>query len=555
MGSGASASGDASIAGKDTTIVEFGSEGQLVRHGSQKPWADVEQILLVIDPRTDPFHASKTPDDWTDAVKDKVVTFLLMPSLTSSPECLLCTEVGLQAFCAAGVPMKDVRIVRVDDYQSVGHKILAAMIEKDKKAYPAEEVDSMLKLVAPDEALGFKEVFKDYETGKEEVEKCEAVSRFHSNIYNFRAWCHWPVGNGVEEGDISEGVAKVIEILSGTDNALPSLEPVPSDFKTSKAFYGSKMSPVAVVFREDSEAKYKEIFKIPVVLCKDGKDFKDCADKYLILLLEPEDLCAEPEQKGYKTPGISFMGKFREENPDTTLVTVILDKDFDTMKSNSWLNLAIHHFVENCDAAIFATFSEAEQVANFFTKTRHPTEHVGRSLCMQCIPFPRLHFFTMGTAMGQELQDNEILVPAVTVGSKPTGLPLKKFNSQCPWSPFFLTGKDLKPLSPERLIAGADGFDGATVIQPAGLLKKLFKGIKHKFSVVEYNAMEEDGGMMDDYDAEESPPTNLWVTLFGEKYKEWEPLEIVEAECNCSDLMSEYDQYRGSAGPGDKVPL
>eukprot|EP00930_Biecheleria_cincta_P067357 TRINITY_DN5389_c0_g1_i1.p1 TRINITY_DN5389_c0_g1~~TRINITY_DN5389_c0_g1_i1.p1 ORF type:complete len:508 (-),score=98.38 TRINITY_DN5389_c0_g1_i1:202-1725(-) len=507
MGSGASASGDAKIGGKETTIIEFGNDGQLVRHLSQKPWADVEQILLVFDPRTDPFHDTKTPDDWTDAVKKKVVTFLLMPSLTSSPECLLCAEIGLQCFTPDKVPLKDVRVVRVDDYLSLGHDILKAMIEKNKKVYPAEERDSMLKLIGFDPALSYKEEICGDDDEKPVEEKCEQVSRFHCNIYNFRAWCHWPVGGGLEESGIMEGWERMLSLLSDADNALPSLGPVPSDnssdFKSPKPFHGSKSSPVGVVFSEASLAKYSEICKIPVVLCKDVKDLKD-DDKYPILFMEPEDLCADPEKQQYKTTAIEFLSKYRE----------------------------------------------AEQVSNFFSKTKHPMEHVGKSLCMQSIPFPRLHFFTMGTAMGQELQDHEILTPAVTVGSKASGIPAQKFNSQCPWSPFFLTGKDLKPLAPERLIAAADGFDGATVIQPANLIMKLLKGIQHKFGGNDGEVLVEE----EDFEMDENGQ-NKWEMVFGEKYKDWNEMEFVEATSNCDDLRSEYQQYKSCAAPGDKKPL
>eukprot|EP00931_Biecheleriopsis_adriatica_P049684 TRINITY_DN28743_c0_g1_i2.p1 TRINITY_DN28743_c0_g1~~TRINITY_DN28743_c0_g1_i2.p1 ORF type:complete len:476 (-),score=78.02 TRINITY_DN28743_c0_g1_i2:67-1494(-) len=475
---------------------------------------------------------------------------MLMPSLTSSPECLLCTEVGLQAFCPTGIPLKDVRVVRVDDYLSLGHDILRAMIEKGKKVYPAEEVDSMIKLVGMDKALGFKEVW-----GEEEGE-CEIVeepSRFDINIYNFRAWCSWVVGAGIEEGSIREGVQTMQDLLSNADNALPSLGPVPNDCKSPKAFHGSKMSPVAVVFSDDAQAKYSKIFKMPVVVCKDVKDLKD-DDKYPVLLMEPEALIAQPDGECCESTAIRFMQQLRESKPDTVMITVVLDKDFESMKGNSWLILALHQFIENCDATIFATFSEAEQVSNFLCRAKHQTEHVGRSLCTQCVPFPRLHFFTMSTAMGQELDDNEIMVPAVTVGSKVTGIPPQKFNCKNRWSPFFLTGKDLKPLAPERLIVGADGFDGATVIMPMKVLIKLFRGVTQKLQA----GRDEGENDCDDYEDPFEVPEdgkNKWETVFGEKYKEvkWEQMALVEADSNVNDLISEYQQYGDY--PCDKEPL
>merc|ERR1712232_1221041 len=152
-GSGASAlEGETNIASKETTIIEVGDDGDFVRYLSLKPLTEVEQILLVIDPRSHPHREiaqtlfGEPPEEWTNLDKTKCVTFMLMPSRTSSPECLLCVEVGLQCLSLAGfrIPSNDVRVVRIDDYLHHGHAILKAMMESGKKVSPAEEVSSML---------------------------------------------------------------------------------------------------------------------------------------------------------------------------------------------------------------------------------------------------------------------------------------------------------------------------------------------------------------------------------------------------------------------------
>ena len=42
------------VAGKETTFIEIGAGGAPVRSGSDKPLEEVEQILVVVDPRALP---------------------------------------------------------------------------------------------------------------------------------------------------------------------------------------------------------------------------------------------------------------------------------------------------------------------------------------------------------------------------------------------------------------------------------------------------------------------------------------------------------------------
>ena len=88
----------ATVAGKDTTVIEIGPEGEPIRSGSAKALADVAQVLLIVDPRALPnvveFHSLQL---LTADVRAKTTAFLLMPSVTSSPDAMLCAEVALQA--------------------------------------------------------------------------------------------------------------------------------------------------------------------------------------------------------------------------------------------------------------------------------------------------------------------------------------------------------------------------------------------------------------------------------------------------------------------------
>jgi hypothetical protein len=84
------------VAGKETTFIEIGAGGAPVRSGSDKPLEEVEQILVVVDPRALP-NMVAAKELLAANVRAKMTAFLLLPSTTSSPGGMLCAEVALQA--------------------------------------------------------------------------------------------------------------------------------------------------------------------------------------------------------------------------------------------------------------------------------------------------------------------------------------------------------------------------------------------------------------------------------------------------------------------------
>jgi hypothetical protein len=72
------------VAGKETTIIELGLGGTPIRSGSGKALAEVEQILVVVDPRAlQNVTASAAKDFLPPDVRAKTTAFLLVPSVTS----------------------------------------------------------------------------------------------------------------------------------------------------------------------------------------------------------------------------------------------------------------------------------------------------------------------------------------------------------------------------------------------------------------------------------------------------------------------------------------
>jgi hypothetical protein len=173
------------------------------------------------------------------------------------------------------------------------------------------------------------------------------------------------------------------------------------------------------------------------------------------------------------------------------------------------------------------------QVGNFFYKTRFVEENTAAILAKQASPYPRMHYFTFDSCMGEVISDGSILTPALTVGPKVVGLDVAKFNSKVgdPCRPFLLSGADGQPLM-ERLVLGAEGNPGATVVHSA---------IVAEISKYVLNCNE---GKYWPEDVEKAPDGGLMpCTDIGFLFKSLgflDSMEIVEGSGNLADLMSEY---------------
>merc|ERR1719223_1098295 len=181
----------------------------LRRRLSSKPLSEVESILLIIDPRAVSNLSSALLTFPSEEDAEKVTTFLLLPSVTSSPECLLCAELGLQCLCLPEMPKRDLRVVRIDDYFSEGDAVLCKMMESGKRVYPAEEVEAMLGLVAKDAALNH--------TDSESVPHLEC-SRFQVNVGEYQAWLLWVINEGVGEEDIQSSHEMLYGLLTDSES-------------------------------------------------------------------------------------------------------------------------------------------------------------------------------------------------------------------------------------------------------------------------------------------------------------------------------------------------
>jgi len=576
----------------EATIIEV-INGSVVRRGSAKPIEEVGMILLVLDPRqADVYLDPAVSELLTPEVKAKTRPFLLMPSITSSPECLTLCELVLMScgiamhVVAEGVDAKDViSLVRLDDYLVYGDSVLVAMAAAGKRMYPAEEAGNLLGWFEELMELAAKPP-----TDKDELEDYdgpEKRSRVSGSIYGCRAYCHWVVGSGLEEGSICDTILEpngpIQTILKDESLRLPALGGCPVATTASVSKTAAKAlcpikgggTPVFLAFSEASAAKYTASIGVPVTSVILGLDpekeyYRDESatvngvpfidfmqpmkdGRPAFLLVEPGDLAPVAKKGGYASPATWLASKLREEAPSTSLTVVLLAENAKALGGNMWLCFALHQFVENTDVVLFASEAEAPKIGDFFARPAAPDENVALVLAKQAIPFPRLHFFCFDSCLGEPLADGGILTPALTVGppSKAAALSPAQFSSEgAPCRRFLLTGPDMKSPLWERRLRGAEGSPGATVVHSGAFVCQLIQQVTcpHAGKYWDLAKLPEkerpkDGGPLPCISESLFFESIGISTVGGEDML----MQLTEALSNAYDCLSEYEQYLGEA--------
>ena len=156
-----------------------------------------------------------------------------------------------------------------------------------------------------------------------------------------------------------------------------------------------------------------------------------------------------------------------------------------------WFKIQSGDIMANSDMVLFATLTEVPLIGNFFVNTANPFENTANSLMSHQSGFFGVSWGTFSTAMGHPLQDGEVVLPELTVGPRngPLTLDAKKFAANhtrnvggCPFQEGFAQivfrgGPDGEEPLLNRLIPGAEGNPGATVICPGVLLSNLLNQI------------------------------------------------------------------------------
>mmetsp|Transcript_29986 Transcript_29986/g.82275 ORF Transcript_29986/g.82275 Transcript_29986/m.82275 type:complete len:540 (+) Transcript_29986:101-1720(+) len=503
----------------ETLVIELGKDGSSLESGTSKPISQVEQVFVVIDPRAAYLESQaqclNDPKMLRALLKGgggrtKLKVFVLVPTPTSSKAHLLNSHIG--AMFLGHWAGEDHCFIRADDYYHNGDAIMKAMAEEGKRFYPKEEAGNMKAM----------------------------VTHVADTLWKIRAWVHWCVGIGLEEGEVSPTsvLEKLGPVFDDESLGLPLIgELAPKDGVGTHAFHATEMKAAFLTFSEESAGRVRDTcgglsdnLQVWTVtdehLQQAGNDLDEeelggiAGEKtaHPVFFAYPPDLVGSGSEPSLL---VRFIVKWRECKPCDPMWVVLLDADVDAFKANLWLVPVVHQLIENVDFVIFATDAEAKDAASIFLKTKYPDPYVAQMCNMQMIPFPRLHFFTLGTAIGgAALEDEEIFLPAVTVGP-PAGNaalpPVEKFKSK---SPFFYQGFE----NHERVIYGADEFPGVSIITPAKLLCSIFSGVCEKLT-------------------ETCGEELTWAGAFGEDFAERENMELVEASANLSDLCAEFQQY------------
>jgi len=221
----------------------------------------------------------------------------------------------------------------------------------------------------------------------------------------------------------------------------------------------------------------------------------------VLLVDAPVDLACSVEASkvaghwgGYANLVIILLNRLREAGSDLgffTSTVVLFAADYAAHTKNASMLMTMPNLVENADVVLFASDAEAPKVGIFFAKAQFAEENTAMILAKQSVPYPSNHFFTFDSCMGETIADGSLAVPALTVGPALIGLDAAKFNKKnSPCTRFLLSGADKQPLG-ERLVFGADGNLGATVVVPSAVLWHLFEGIMYCEDIIDSEEIEE----------------------------------------------------------------
>jgi len=253
--------------------------------------------------------------------------------------------------------------------------------------------------------------------------------------------------------------------------------------------------------------------------------------KEYVLFVDAEKDCTDCNM-----PVGQFIGKLCENDCETNRCVVVLADSYESLRDNKMMMLFVPSLTENCDNVIFALKSELNLCKDLFCGAKYPTETVTLLMSRNMVPFPRLHFFTFGTNMGQELKDGSIICSAFTLAdtTKGSSIPAEKFVAGYPNQ----LSKKLKPIlnipkpdglaSLDHVLSGVEGAN-VTVINNLQMTKDL---------CVAWTAWASDT----DDNIEGEALAALYSEVTGIKFED-DPMVIVETLENTKDVIAEHGQY------------
>eukprot|EP00931_Biecheleriopsis_adriatica_P100698 TRINITY_DN75956_c0_g1_i1.p1 TRINITY_DN75956_c0_g1~~TRINITY_DN75956_c0_g1_i1.p1 ORF type:complete len:620 (+),score=141.77 TRINITY_DN75956_c0_g1_i1:88-1947(+) len=187
-----------------------------------------------------------------------------------------------------------------------------------------------------------------------------------------------------------------------------------------------------------------------------------------VFLVAPSDVMSGPWEgsssfANWLAPG--FIAESRETMPDASCMLVLAMDSFESFGGPSYGVQFMHYAIENIELGLFLTWDEMPQLKSLLSIPGDITRTIQRNTVM----FPRTCWLTFSSALGQTLEENEILTPELTFGPA-TPLQEQLFATK---TAFFFARPDGTFIT--RHAVPLDCEQGLSLISPARLINKLLK--------------------------------------------------------------------------------
>jgi len=286
------------------------------------------------------------------------------------------------------------------------------------------------------------------------------ISAFEESVYRYRAFCHFAVGNGAEEGWISDINQILKEKLANIGTASSAPEENTAGVENNP-FY-SKKNHTFYALTEETQNSLQEFADRFTLFTNNDQIGEASATSNPIVFVHANGFT--PEHAATLKSLVSWRV---ETNPCLSNTVVLVADSFDDFgKTKTWASV-LATLVENTDSVLFATTEDVGKVIDFFAV---PDMDATKALVYNSNAFPRLHFYVISSAGGRAIEDKTCIGAQLTVGPLgSTGLPAsthKKLAIQST-SGDFVT---------DRLIVAPSG-DAVTFVQCVPVLTDIFKSV------------------------------------------------------------------------------
>ena len=295
--------------------------------------------------------------------------------------------------------------------------------------------------------------------------------KFEKDVWPKRAYTHLALNAGLEEAEIAAGMQNLCDFISNTIPSAANVANAKSTTRDSKEQPAEKLTehvknvswpsnrrPVAFCMSSTSHAHWSQRFARFERPCFDVSveipdgDAPEAADVATKMIVEKVANAVEGhhQRKPIVIVGADSLDSARlarfscllnamQANEACKGVTVVVHASaYETFHSNKLVGNVLVGALKQAAAGVVCMTDELDRVIEMFLAPSNEAIVDSIRACM--VPFPDMHLFTTHNALGQTIQDHEILTTEFMVGnpgSGKTGAHLKKiFERQLPLEKF-----------------------------------------------------------------------------------------------------------------------